>query len=293
MSDPRPIAVVLMSGGMDSGVTAVEARAKGHELALFHGNYGQRTESRELSCFHAIADRLGVPIPRRLVADMRYLGALGGSSLTDRGIPVEPSRIAPEARETQPRGNPAMNAASGPNEGSSALEAGRPIDGRGRDSSLPNPGLARSAPASGDAELGACRSGVPSSYVPFRNAHFLSIAVSWGETLGASAIYMGAVEEDSSGYPDCREAYYRAFQEVIDLGTRPETKIRIVTPLIHLDKAAIVRRGLELGAPFELTWSCYSESEIACGVCDSCALRLRGFERAGAIDPIPYRERVR
>jgi 7-cyano-7-deazaguanine synthase len=128
--------------------------------------------------------------------------------------------------------------------------------------------------------------------VPFRNAHFLAAAVSWGETLAASAIYIGVVEEDSSGYPDCREQYFRAFEKVIELGTRPETRLRIVTPLIHLDKAGIVRRGLELGAPFELTWSCYSESDIACGACDSCALRLRGFARAGAVDPIPYAART-
>lgn len=132
------------------------------------------------------------------------------------------------------------------------------------------------------------RQDIPSSYVPFRNAHFLSIAVSWGETLGASKIFIGAVAEDSSGYPDCRPEYYEAFNRVIAAGTKPETRLEIVTPVIHLAKSEIVRRGRELGAPFELTWSCYQAEDAACGVCDSCALRLRAFEEAGLADPIPY-----
>jgi len=129
---------------------------------------------------------------------------------------------------------------------------------------------------------------IPTSYVPFRNAHLLSIATSWGETIGARRIYVGAVAEDSSGYPDCRPEYYEAFSRVIDLGTKPETHIEIVTPVINLRKAQIVQRGLELGAPLHLTWSCYQASDAACGRCDSCALRLRGFREAGAVDPIPY-----
>ena len=132
------------------------------------------------------------------------------------------------------------------------------------------------------------RKEIPSSYVPFRNAHFLSIAVSWGEVLGARKIFVGPVAEDSSGYPDCQPEYYEAFNRVIAAGTKPETKLEIVTPVIHLRKSDIVRRGAELGAPFELTWSCYQSEETACGVCDSCALRLRAFEEAGVRDPIPY-----
>jgi 7-cyano-7-deazaguanine synthase len=128
---------------------------------------------------------------------------------------------------------------------------------------------------------------IPVTYVPFRNAHFLSVAVSWAEVLGASQIYIGAVEQDSSGYPDCRPAYYQAFNELIKLGTK-QGGIEIVTPLIQLRKAEIVRLGLELGAPFDLTWSCYSREDSACGVCDSCVLRLRAFEDAGRSDPIPY-----
>ncbi len=128
---------------------------------------------------------------------------------------------------------------------------------------------------------------VPITYVPFRNAHFLSVAVSWAEVLGAEKIYIGAVAQDSSGYPDCRPEYYRAFNEVIRTGTK-DGKIEIVTPLIELRKAEIVQLGLELAAPFDLTWSCYSREDSACGVCESCVLRLRAFDAAGAVDPISY-----
>lgn len=128
---------------------------------------------------------------------------------------------------------------------------------------------------------------IPVTYVPFRNAHFLSVAVSWAEVRGASKIYIGAVEQDSSGYPDCRPAYYQAFNRVIQAGTK-EGGIELVTPLIGLRKAEIVRLGLELGAPFDLTWSCYSREDRACGVCDSCVLRRRAFDEAGAVDPLPY-----
>jgi len=133
---------------------------------------------------------------------------------------------------------------------------------------------------------------IPVTYVPFRNAHFLSVAVSWAEVLGAGAIYIGAVAEDSSGYPDCRPEYYRVFQELIRVGTRPETHVEIVTPVIEMKKSEIVRRGLALGAPLDLTWSCYQQEETACGVCDSCLLRLCAFAEAGASDPIPYRRAV-
>src|SRR5436309_7320153 len=128
---------------------------------------------------------------------------------------------------------------------------------------------------------------IPVTYVPFRNAHFLSAAVSWAEVLGASKIYIGAVEQDSSGYPDCRPAYYEAFNRVIGAGTK-EGGIEVVTPLIALRKSEIVRLGLELDAPFDLTWSCYSREDRACGVCDRCVLRLRAFHEAGAVDPLPY-----
>jgi len=132
-------------------------------------------------------------------------------------------------------------------------------------------------------------SAIPVTYVPFRNAHFLSLAVSWAEAIGAGAIYIGAVAEDSSGYPDCRPEYYKVFQELIRVGTRPETEIEIVTPVIAMKKSEIICRGSELGAPLHLTWSCYQNADEACGVCDSCLLRLRAFEEAGLTDPIPYR----
>jgi 7-cyano-7-deazaguanine synthase len=220
----RPLAVACVSGGMDSAVTAALA-AREHRLAFLHGNYGQRTEAKELACFHALADHLGAE--RRLVVDFGGLRQIGGSSLTDAAIPV---------RE------------------------GEPVDGV-----------------------------VPTSYVPFRNAHLLSAAVSWGEVIGATAIFVGAVWEDSSGYPDCRPEFYRAFEEAVRLGTRPETKLRILTPVIAMTKAEIVRQGLALGVPFGKTWSCYQAGERACGACESCRLRLRGFRDAGVPDPIPYR----
>jgi 7-cyano-7-deazaguanine synthase len=140
--------------------------------------------------------------------------------------------------------------------------------------------------------VGPGASTIPVTYVPFRNAHFLSVAVSWAEVIGAGAIYIGAVAEDSSGYPDCRPEYYRVFQELIRVGTRPETQIEIVTPVIQLKKKEIIRRGLELRAPLHLTWSCYQSEDAACGACDSCLLRLRAFAEAGAMDPITYRRAV-
>jgi 7-cyano-7-deazaguanine synthase len=220
----RPLAVVCVSGGMDSAVTAALA-AREHRLAFLHANYGQRTEAKEAACFHALADHFGAE--RRLVVDFTDLRRIGGSSLTDPAIPV---------RE------------------------GEPVEGV-----------------------------VPTSYVPFRNAHMLAAAVSWGEVIGARAIFVGAVWEDSSGYPDCRPEFYRAFEEAARLGTRPETSLRIVTPVISMSKAEIVRQGLTLGVPFAKTWSCYQDEEAACGACESCRLRLRGFREAGAADPIPYR----
>lgn len=265
---PSPIAVVLVSGGMDSCVSAAEARAAGFDLAFLHGTYGQRTEDRELACFEALAGHFGIPQGRCLVVDLAYLGRIGGSSLTDPAIPVEASPLRPRSKSAAASRGERLAAGAGPD------RAGSPTGSSDR----PMRAL--------DASAGP--SAIPSSYVPFRNAHFLAAAVSWAEVIGATAIYIGAVEEDSSGYPDCREEYFRAFQRLLELGTRPETALRIVTPVLHLDKAGIVRRGLELNAPFDLTWSCYSKSDAACGICDSCARRLRGFAGAGAVDPIPY-----
>jgi 7-cyano-7-deazaguanine synthase len=217
-------AIVLVSGGMDSCVTAASANTENDELAFLHVSYGQRTEKRERQAFDALADHYGVDL--RLVISLEHLAQIGGSSLTDLSIAVTAADLNSHT--------------------------------------------------------------IPSSYVPFRNSHLLAAAVSWGEVINANAIYIGAVAEDSSGYPDCRPEFYAAFQNVIDLGTKPGTDIRIRTPVIHLKKSEIIRAGLELGAPLDLTWSCYQASERACGNCDSCALRLRAFREAGVPDPIPY-----
>ena len=215
-------ALVLVSGGMDSCVTAAMAVRENDRLALLHVSYGQKTEARERKAFNDIADHYGVA--ERLNVSIEYLARIGGSSLTDQNVEISPARLE--------------------------------------------------------------SSQIPSSYVPFRNANMLSIAVSWAEVIGAGAIYIGAVAEDSSGYPDCRPNFFEAFQKVIDAGTRPETTIEIRTPIIHLSKAEIVKKGMELSAPLDLTWSCYRNEELACGNCDSCALRLRGFLAAGVPDPI-------
>ena len=217
------LAICLVSGGMDSCVTAAIAQTESERLAFLHVSYGQRTEARERLAFEQLADHFRAE--SRLSVSIEYLTTMGGSSLTDLSIPIA---------------------------------------------------------------TGGLHTGIPTSYVPFRNSHFLSIATSWAEVIGASRIYIGAVAEDSSGYPDCRPEFYEAFQRVIEVGTKPETKIEIRTPVIAMRKAEIISRGLALGAPLDLTWSCYKESDQACGVCDSCVLRLRAFNQAGVVDPIPY-----
>ncbi|HEV7644770.1 MAG TPA: 7-cyano-7-deazaguanine synthase QueC [Pyrinomonadaceae bacterium] len=222
---PDICAVCLVSGGMDSCVTAAMAKRDGFEPAFLHVSYGQLTEARERRAFEEIADFYGVR--KRLAVSIEHLAKIGGSSLTDKTVPV----------------------------------AGADIDSED----------------------------IPTSYVPFRNAHLLAIAASWAEVTGAERIYIGAVAEDSSGYPDCRPEFFAAFNKSIETGTRPETKIEIFTPIINLRKSEIVGMGLMLGAPLHLTWSCYQGTEVACGKCDSCALRLRGFREAGVEDPILYK----
>ncbi len=221
----RPVAICLVSGGLDSAVCLAEAVVN-YDVAVLHINYGQRTEARELHAFTALADHFS--IEKRLVADISYLKEIGGTSLIDQSL---------------------------------AVETGLPVES----------------------------ASVPSTYVPFRNAHILCVGASWAEVIGAEALFIGAVEEDGSGYPDCRAEFYNQFAAAIEAGTKPETHIAIKTPLIRLNKAAIVQRGLELRAPLQLTWSCYTESEQACGQCESCQLRLRGFAAAGHTDPISYR----
>ena len=217
--------IVLVSGGLDSCVTAAIAHQEGYHLSFLHVNYGQRTEVRELKAFRDIANHYRVS--EHLVADIGYLKEIGGSSLVDKSMTIEKNQLLP---------------------GTS----------------------------------------MPSTYVPFRNTHLLAIATSWAETIRAETIFIGAVEEDSSGYPDCRSTFFSTFNQLIKDGTRPETKVTIRTPLIKLTKKDIVLKAIKLEAPLHLTWSCYERSRKACGVCDSCILRLRGFKEAGIEDPLPY-----
>lgn len=222
MSAARPLAVVCLSGGLDSTVCCAMA-AQEHEIAALHLQYGQRTQDRERQAFDAVCDHYGVR--HRLVAQQPALGAMGTSALTDRSIPV------PEQ-----------------------------------------------APGEG----------IPVTYVPFRNGQILALATAWAEALGAVAVYLGAVQEDSSGYPDCRQEFLDAFGQAMQLGTRPGHGPQLRTPLLQLDKGQIVARGVELGAPLQHSWSCYQGEAQACGRCESCVLRQKGFAAAGATDPIAY-----
>jgi len=221
----KDLAIVLVSGGMDSCVTAAIAN-ENYRLALLHVNYSQRTESRELQAFRNIALFYKIPEDRILISNIDYLSKIGGSSLTDMRMDVQ------------------------------------------------------------DAQLYSKE--IPTSYVPFRNTLFLTIAVSWGEVIGAKKIFIGAVEQDSPGYPDCRPSYYKTFNELIKVGTKPTTHIEVETPLIRKSKSEIVKMGISLNAPFHLSWSCYKNTDKACGMCHSCFLRLKAFKEAEVIDLIPY-----
>ncbi len=214
-------AVVLVSGGLDSCVTASIA-VKEFSCAFLHLGYGQRTQSRELKAFHNIADFN--KIEERIILNVDFLKIIGGSSLTDSSLKL----------------------------GSTEID------------------------------------GIPDTYVPFRNGIFLSIATAYAERIKAEKIFIGAVWEDSSGYPDCRPAFYEKFNLAINQGTRPKSNIKIVTPLIHMTKSEIIKLGISNNAPLELTWSCYQNEARACGVCESCKLRLKGFKDADIIDPIEY-----
>ena len=218
-------AIVLVSGGMDSLVTAAIAASECEEVNFLHINYGQRTQAKEQECFLALCDHFKPT--RQHQMSMLWLSEVGGSSLTDSTIVIEDH--------------------------------------------------------SGKAE-------VPNTYVPFRNANLIAAAVSWAEVIHANRIYIGAVEEDSSGYPDCREDFFRALQLVITKGTKTANPIMIKTPVLHLSKSQIIKKGLELGAPFQHSWSCYRNNDLACGTCDSCFLRMKAFREAGMQDPIPYVE---
>jgi 7-cyano-7-deazaguanine synthase len=226
--EPRPGAVVLASGGMDSATAAYEARARGYELYFLHTSYGQRTEEKEHDRARALADEIDAA--EFLCVETSHLARIGASSLTDDSLAVE------DASDTS------------------------------------------------DDEI-------PSSYVPFRNANLLAMAVSYAEANDCETIFLGAHSEDFSGYPDCRPEFFEAFQTVIDAGTKPDTEIEIVAPFVEFSKTDIAERGLELDVPYELTWSCYREDAPACGTCDACAYRLEAFQRLGVRDPIEYAER--
>ena len=225
----KELAVVFVSGGMASLVTAAIANESHSHMAFLHLNYGQNTEDKELESFHKIADHYNIASELRKVIDVSFLKQIGGSSLTDDKINVKKYK-------------------------------------------------------------GDDYKDIPDSYVPFRNTHIVAMAVSWSEIIGARKIYIGAVEEDSSGYPDCRPSYYKALNNLIKEGTK-DGDIEVITPVINLKKDEIVKKAVSLNAPLESSWSCYEKSHIACGECDSCALRLRGFQRANIVDPIEYIKR--
>ena len=218
-------AICIISGGMDSALSAKLAQLEGYDIIALHFNYGQRTQKRELKAFREIANYLDVK--KSYEIDLDFFKTIGASALTDMSLDI-------------------------------------PTDGIGE--------------------------GIPITYVPFRNGIFLSIASSIAEKHGADAIFIGVVEEDSSGYPDCRDSYIVAMERAINLGTKDETDIKIKMPLVHLKKSQIVKKALELGVPLELTWSCYQSEDLACGVCDSCRLRLKGFREANSRDLIKYKE---
>ena len=216
-------AVCIISGGMDSALSAKIAQKEGYEIIALHFNYGQRTEAKELACFRKVAK--DVEASEVYEVDLPFFEQIGASALTDKSIEVP---------------------------------------------------------------TGGIEEGVPVTYVPFRNGIFLSIAASVAEKYGAEALFIGVVEEDSSGYPDCRESYIEQMQKAMNMGTKDETVLSIKMPLVAMNKSEIVQKSLEMDVPLASTWSCYKSEEEACGLCDSCRLRLRGFERVGVKDPIDY-----
>ncbi|MCP4265182.1 MAG: 7-cyano-7-deazaguanine synthase QueC [Candidatus Brocadiaceae bacterium] len=220
------LAVVLLSGGLDSCVTMAMAMQT-HKIALLHVGYSQRTQTREYNAFRAISRYYKVQESKTLAIELDYLKKIGGSSLTNHKLPIN------------------------------------------KDNDNEN-------------------NGIPNTYVPFRNTHLLSIAVSWAEVINAGAIYIGAIQQDDPDYPDCRAEYYDAFNRLVEVGTKPTTNIKVVTPLLNMSKAEIVKKGIELAAPLQLTWSCYERNDKACGHCQSCLIRLKAFEDAGFKDKIQY-----
>ena len=310
-------ALCVISGGMDSATCAYIAKHEGYEIVALHFDYNQRTMDKERECFSKICDDLGVA--KRFVLDARFIAQIGGSALTDGTLPIRKgaAELCGAANSASAEIDGAVNSKNARLDGQnltasnfSASPADAPL---GVDSA--RSGCAQSGEIliqdgeislSGD-EISSQRSKIlarddkisspsgesafsdlPSTYVPFRNGVFLSIAAALAEKERCDAIFIGVVQEDSSGYPDCSAEFIGAFERALDLGTSRDFHPCIKTPLVHLSKSQIVSLALEIGVPLELTWSCYEREDAACGLCDSCLLRLKGFAGAGAKDKIPY-----
>ncbi len=254
-STAKPVAVVLLSGGLDSAVALACAQRDGFNPVAISFDYGQRHHV-ELAAAARIVAALGVARHLTLEVDLR---AIGGSALTDAAINVPKDTFSPHHLP--------------PTQSEGVAESARPGEG-----------------------LGLHTTAVPITYVPARNLIFISLAAGLAETLGASDIYLGVNAVDYSGYPDCREAFLRSLEATLALGTRAGVETganhrpwRLHAPLVHLSKAAIIRLGADLHVPLELTHSCYDpRADRACGHCDSCLIRKRGFAEAGIADPTPY-----
>lgn len=318
-------ALCVISGGMDSATCAYIAKREGYEIVALHFDYDQRTMCKERECFGKICDDLGVA--KRFILDARFIAQIGGSALTDGTLPIRKgaAELCGAANSTNAEIDSAVNSKSARLDWQNSIAANSinaeigeqnfaasnfmmspadvPLDADSARSSRTQSGeiltqggeislQSGAEPQQGDKISSpsdeSVFSDLPSTYVPFRNGVFLSIAAALAEKERCDAIFIGVVQEDSSGYPDCSAGFIGAFERALELGTSRDFHPRIKTPLVHLSKAQIVSLALEIGVPLELTWSCYEREDAACGLCDSCLLRLKGFAGAGAKDKIPY-----